>query len=193
MCCFKWIILIFSVYMWDAEFFPLNRASKLCLHVRKAISGVFGWRSHGSVVSTACSNSLVSLNSHRTNRKEEAKKPHITTITAALGTEREKKGYCNHSKSEGITKKSEASSLHPHTEESFSVTWSLLFLWFYANLPAVPNPLKLFWNLSLWLGSHSSVPACLTLHFYDPMCVCDTECMKDWDKTMGFVSNYRWL
>lgn len=157
------------------------------------LGGLLGWRSHGSVVSTACSNSLVSLNSRRTNREEEVKKPHITTITAALGTE-EKKGYNNHSqrRSEGVIKKGKH-SLHSHTEESFSVTWSLLFLWFYANLPPVPNPLKLFWNLSLWLGSHSSVRVCLTLHFYDSMCVCDTECMKDWDKTMGFFSNYRWV
>lgn len=70
------------------------------------LGGLPDWRSHESVVSTACSNSLVSLNSRRTNREEEAKKPHITTITAASGTEG-KKGYCNHSqrRSKGVTKK----------------------------------------------------------------------------------------
>lgn len=136
------------------------------------LGGLLGWRSHGSVVSTACSNSLVSLNSRRTNREEEAKKPHNTTITAASGTEGKKRvtAITASAGAKGSQKK-EACSRHPHTEESFCVTWSLLFLRFYANLPPVPNPLKLFWNLSLRLGSHSSVRACLTLHFYDSMCV----------------------
>lgn len=182
--------------MWDVRFFTLNRASELSSHIRKAILGVsLGSRSHGSVVSTACSYSLVSLSSCRTNREEEAKKPYITTITAASGTRRRKGLLTSQSaqKRRGHEKR-EACSPHPHTEERFSVTWSLPFLWFYANLPLVPNPLKLFWNLSLWLGSHSSVRACLTLHFYDSICVSVAQCawrigIRQWDLSLITVDS----
>ncbi len=51
------------------------------------LGGLLDLRSHGSAVSTACSNSLVSPSSCRTNREEEALKPHIATIRTALGAQ----------------------------------------------------------------------------------------------------------
>ena len=49
------------------------------------LGGLLDLHSHGSAVSTACSNSPVSPSSCRTNREEEALKPHIATIRAASG------------------------------------------------------------------------------------------------------------
>lgn len=51
------------------------------------LAGLHDLRSHGSAVTTACSNSLVSPNFSRTNREEEALKPHIATRRAALGAQ----------------------------------------------------------------------------------------------------------
>lgn len=87
MCCFNVdLLLILSLHVGCAVLPTKQGLIASLTRPKSHLGGLLGWRSHGSVVSTACSNSLVSLNSRRTNREEEARKPHITTITAASGT-----------------------------------------------------------------------------------------------------------
>lgn len=158
------------------------------------LGGLLGWRSHGSVVSTACSNSLVSLNSRRTNREEEAKKPHITTITAASGTEN-KKGLLQSQpaqKRRGHKKRKRVADTL--TQKRVSVTHEACS--FCGFMQTCLQSQSLWSSSETWVFGWDLIPQCMPVlrsTFMTPCVSCDTECMKDWDKTMGFVSNYRWL
>lgn len=82
--------LIIFVNIWDTDFFLLSSGLwRWISHIYEKghLGGLLDLRSHGSAVSTACSNSLVSPSSCRTNREEEALKPHIATIRTALGAQ----------------------------------------------------------------------------------------------------------
>lgn len=155
--------------------------------MRKAISGAFfDLRSHGSAVSTACSNSLVSANSCTTNREEEALKPHVATTREASGAQggrgsMQSQWGLRH-RSEGVANKGSEWPTPSYTRGFLSFAWGPLFLvWFYANRPPVPDHLKFFWNPSPGLRSHSSERAGSTLSSNVSMSnINPSDSMKEW-------------
>lgn len=124
-CCNFNLFLMIFVNIWDTEFFLLTSGLwRWISHIYEKghLGGLLDLRSHGSAVSTACSNSLVSPSSCRTNREEEALKPHITTIRAASGAQRGRGSLHSGAWGTGVrgSQKREVGSPHPHILENFS-------------------------------------------------------------------------
>lgn len=128
-------------------------------HVKGHLRGLH-LRSHQSSVSTACSNSLFSPSSCRTNREEEALNSHITTITPAFGAQAGRGSiqsqWGSRHRSEGVVRKGSGQATPSCFGEFPSFTWGLLFLWFYSNWAPILDCLKYLCNPSPRIKSHCS-------------------------------------
>lgn len=111
--------------------------------------GLPDFGSHGSAVSTACSNSPVSPNCWRTNREAEAAKAAYHYNKSSLGGEPGRRGSAAQSqlgsrrRSEGVAKKGSGQPTPSYAREFPSFTWGPLLLpWVYANRPPASDCLK---------------------------------------------------